>query len=111
MLAIINAVAGYLMADEGRGLTASLVPLFAGGVLAAWGFALAEFRSRIAGVGLLVTTVAILVARWYAMGRPGPLVPGLLACYAFWQGLEAAGEWARLREYTIPADGPGEHAI
>jgi hypothetical protein len=107
VIAIINALAGYLLADEAVGVIEALWPLVAGAWLAACGYLLSAHKSRFAGAGLLLGTVVIVAIRWMTMGRPGPLIPSVIAVYIFWEGFEAAGEWARLRGHTIPTeDGP-----
>lgn len=110
-IAVLNVLAGYFLADEASSVGAALVPAAAGLALAACGYVLATWHSRAAGVGLLVATVAILVARSLSMGRPGPLVPGLLALYVFWQGIEAAAEWKRLRDHVLPVEDAPRRAV
>ena len=110
-VAVVNAGAGYLLADQAPSVARSLVPVGVGIVLAACGYALTRFQSRAAAVGLLVGTVAIIIARWVSMGRSGPLIPGLVALYVFWQGFEAASEWARLRDYVVPTDEVARRAV
>ena len=103
-LAALNTLAAYIAADQTPGIAVSLVSLGAAFVLAACGYALAKFQSRAAAIGTLVCTIVISAARWVAMGRPGPLIPAIVALYVFWQGYEAASEWARLRNHVVPTE-------
>jgi hypothetical protein len=110
-VAVLNAVAGYMFAEQARSVGRSLVPVGVGMALAGCGYALTRFHSRAAAAGLLLGTVAITIARWMSMGRPGPVIPGLVALYVFWQGFEAASEWNRLRDYVVPTEEAARRAV
>jgi hypothetical protein len=104
-VAVLNVAGGYLAADEAPTISASLVPAGVGLALAACGYALSAFRIPAAAIGLIVFTVALTIARWMSMGRPGTVIPGLIAIYIFWQAFEAASEWVRLRDHVVPDEG------
>ena len=104
VVAALNAGASYLLAEHASRMGRALVPLGVGLALAVCGYALMAFQSRVAAIGLLLGAVATMAARWVSMGGLGPVIPGLVALYVFWQGFEAASEWARLRGYMVPTD-------
>ena len=110
-VAVVNAGAGYALADQAPSVGRSLIPIGVGVVLASCGYALTKFQSRAAAAGLLVSTIAIIIARLISMGRAGPLIPGIVALYVFWQGFEAASEWARLRNCVVPAEEIARRAV
>jgi hypothetical protein len=107
----LNLLAGLVFAEEAARVAWSLLPTALGGLVVICGFGLAQFQSRAAGVALLVATVGIFVARWGTTGKVGAVLPGIVALYLFWQGLEAAIEWHRLRDYELPVDASIDRAV
>lgn len=103
VVAVLNLLAGYYLADGRPSALVALLPALTGLALAVLGYSLTTWHSPWAAIGLLAGTVAVTVSRWMAMGRAGPIVPAVVALYIFWQGFEAAREWQRLRDHVVPA--------